>query len=39
MTKKDHEDFNNSTKCWICKREYEEDKLKVNDHDHITGKY
>ena len=24
MTEKHHEDFNNSTKCWICKLAYEE---------------
>ena len=22
MTKKDHEDFRNYTKCWICKKSY-----------------
>ena len=22
MTKKDHEDFENSTKCWICDNDY-----------------
>ena len=32
MTKKDNEDFKNSTKCWIC-------DVKVRDNFHITGKY
>ena len=39
MTKKDHECFKNSTKCWICKKASEEGKVKVKDHDHITGIY
>lgn len=39
MTKKDHGSFENSTKYWICKKEYEEVELKVKDHDHVTGKY
>ena len=39
MTKEDHKCFKNSTKCWICKKAYEEGKVKVKDHDHITGKY
>ena len=38
MNKKDNEDFKNSTKCCICKKEYEEGEVKVKDHDHITGK-
>ena len=29
MTEKDPEDFNNSTKCWICKKAYAEVKVKV----------
>ena len=39
MTEKDHEDFNNSTKCWICKKACEGGKVKVKDQDHVTGKY
>ena len=31
--------FNNSAMCWIFTNAYEEDKLKVKDHDHITVKY
>ena len=38
MTKKARKDFENSTKCWICKKENEEGEVKVIDHDHITGK-
>ena len=39
MNEKDHEDFNNSTKCWICKKAYDEDEAKVRDLDHVTAKY
>ena len=39
MTEKDHEDLEHSTKCWACKKEYEEGKVKVEDHDRITGKF
>ena len=39
MTEKYHEDFNISTKSWICKKAYEDGLEKVKDHDHVTGKY
>ena len=39
MIEKDHEDFNNSTKCLICKKAYEGGKVEVKDQDHVTGKY
>ena len=39
MTEKYHEDFNNSNKCWICKRAYEEGEVKVKDHNQSTAKY
>ena len=39
MTKKDNEDFKNSTKCWICDHIYVEGNVKVTDHFHIIGKY
>ena len=39
MTKEDKEDFENSTKCWICDNDYIDDDVKVRDHCHITGKY
>ena len=37
ITKKDHKDFESSTKCWISKKE--EREVKVKHHGHITGKY
>ena len=39
MKQNDWEDFNESTKCWICQREFEEDYKKVRDHCHFTGKF
>ena len=39
MTKKNNEDFKNSTKCWICDNDYFDNDVKVRDHCHITGKY
>ena len=35
----DNEDFENSTKCWICDNVYIDTDVKVRDHCHITGKY
>ena len=37
MTKKDNEDFEDSTKCWICDV-YVDGDVKVRDHCHITRK-
>ena len=39
MTKKDYEDFKNSTKFWICYNTYVDTGVKVKDHCHITEKY
>ena len=39
LTKRDHEDFNNSTKSWICRKAYERGEAKVKDNDRVTGKY
>ena len=39
MNKKDNEDFENLTKCWICDNEYVDGDAKVRDHCHVTGKY
>ena len=38
MTKKDNDDFENSTKGWICDAYFDGD-LKVRDHCHITRKH
>ena len=37
MTKKGNEDFENSTKCWICDNNYVDNVVKIRDHCHITG--
>ena len=39
MAEKDNEDFENSTKCWICDNDYIDNDVKVKDHCHITAKY
>ena len=39
ITKKDHEDFENSTKCSICDNDYIDNDVKVRDHCQITRKY
>ena len=39
MTKEENEDFENSTKCWICDNDYIDNDVKVRDRCHITGKY
>ena len=38
-TKKDNEEFENSTKCWICNNDYIDGDFKVRDYCDITGKY
>ena len=38
MTKKDNEDFKNSTKFWICDNTYVDNDLKVRDQCHIIRK-
>ena len=39
MTKKDNDDFENTTKCWIYDNDYIDGDVKVRDHWHITGEY
>ena len=38
MTNKHDEDFENSTKCWICDHHYVDGDVKVRNHCHITEK-
>ena len=33
------ERYNEETRCWICKGEFDENKEKVKDHCHYTGRY
>ena len=37
MTRKDNEDFENSSKRWICYNNYIDSAAQVRDHCHITG--
>ena len=39
ITKEDNEDFENSTKCWICDNDYIDTNVKLRDHCCISGKY
>ena len=39
IKKKENEDFENSTKYWICDHVYVGGGAKVKDHCHVTGKY
>ena len=36
-TKKDNENFKDSTICWFCDNTYLDSDVKVKDHCHITG--
>ena len=37
--KENNENFENSTKCWICDNDYINNDVKVRDHCHITLRY
>ena len=39
MTKKDNENFKNSTISWIWDNDYDDGDVKVRDLCHVTGKY
>ena len=39
MTKKDDDNFENSSKCWICDHGYIDYDVKEKDHCQITVKY
>ena len=39
VTERNNIDFDDSSKCWIFKKENGEGEVKVKDHDHITRKY
>ena len=39
MTKTDNENFEKSTKRWICDNAYIDGDVKVRDHRHITRKF
>ena len=37
--KEDKANFETSTNCWICRKDFEEGEVRVRDHCHFTGKY
>ena len=37
ITKKQMEEYNNATKCYLCTGEFTSDNKKVRDHCHVTG--
>ena len=37
MTPEEEEQFKQSSKCWMCEKPFDENK--VRDRDHLTGKY
>ncbi len=39
LTNKQRVKFEKAKVCHICKKEFEENQIKVRDHDHITGEY
>ena len=39
MTKENHENFKNSTKCWICDNYQIDNDVQIKYHCHGTGKY
>ena len=39
ITIKDKEDFENSTKCWICHNYYIDNDIKIRDNFYVTEKY
>ena len=39
MSKADNEDFENSTKSWICSNTYADGDVKVRDNCHIIGRF
>ena len=37
--KKKNKRYNEETRCWICKKEFDKNEEKVKDHCHYTGRY
>ena len=37
MSKTNNEDFENSTKCWVCNNHYINNDVKLRDYYHTTG--
>jgi len=39
VKEEDKANFETSTNCWICRKDFEEGEVRVRDHCHFTGKY
>ena len=39
LTEDEEQQFNASTKCYLCGVDYNNDDIKVRYHDHLTGSY
>jgi len=39
MNEEDKANFETSTNCWVCRKDFEEGEVRVRDHCHSTGKY
>ena len=39
MNEEDKANFETSTNCWICQKDFEEGEVRVRDHCRFTGKY
>ena len=39
LTEEEEKQFKSSTKCYLCDIDYNNDDIKVRDHDHLTGCY
>ena len=39
LTEEDAVNFNNASSCYVCNSQFECQKDKAKDHDHINGKY
>jgi len=39
MTPDNYREYHKCKSCWICKKQFTEDNVKVRHHNHITGEY
>jgi len=39
MTPEDTRKFQNAKECYLCRKAFHNQELKVRDHDHVTGKF
>ena len=39
LTEEEENEFQSSTQCYLCGKDYTKDDIKHRDHDHLTGQY